>query len=159
MKALILLLVIAAMVGLLFWQFQTESVSLEHHQKKQQDLSVSKELATQQLCSDQAHDRFNLQGWQSQPTATFKGHFNAELGKCFALIENDSASLGTTWKNVTLTDAANGKNFASYSWRSEPGQKPADVPPFTCEVTVPSGERTDCTSETEFKNLIKTYLN
>jgi hypothetical protein len=158
MKSIILLLVLAALIGLLFWQYKTIPVSLKNHERKVKELSVSKSLAAQQQCHDQAHARFALLGLEGQASETFKSHYNAPLEKCFLQVENTSSSLDIVWKNVTLSDAASGSNFGSYSWRSTPGQRPSDVPPFTCEVTLPSGEKKDCASEAEFRSLIETYM-
>jgi hypothetical protein len=159
MKAIILLLVVAALAGLIVLQFKTLPGALENHQKKVTDLSASKGLAEQQTCHDQAQARFVKLGLAGQASETVKSHFSVALGKCFVQIENTSTSLDIVWKNVTLSDAISGDGFGRYSWRSAPGQKPSDVPPFTCEVTQPSGEKKECTSEDEFRNLVKVYMN
>ena len=159
MKSIILLLVIAALVGLIVWQYKTLPVALENQQKKVEDLNASRSVAAQQQCHDQAHARFIQLGLEGQPTQSFRSRYNTQLDKCYLQIENTSVSLDILWKNLTLSEAVSGINLGSYSWRSAPGQTPADVPPFTCEVTMPSGGKTECKSETEFRNLIKAYMD
>lgn len=158
MKSLILLAVIALMVGLLMWQYKTEYVSLEKHELHVKNLSVAKEHAVQDQCKDQAQARFRQLGWEGQGSATFKSHFNGKLDKCFVQVESTKASLDMVWSTVTLSDANSGHSLGSYSWRGAAGQKLADVPPFTCSVTMLSGEQRTCTSDAEFRSLIADYM-
>ncbi len=158
MKSIILLAVIALMVGLLMWQYKTEYVSLEKNELHVKDASVARQLAVQDQCKDQAQARFRQLGWEGHGAATFKSHFNAKLDKCFVQIESSKASFDMVWSTVTLSDANSGSNIGSYSWRGATGQKPAEVPPFTCVVTMLSGEHRTCTSDAEFRGLIAAYM-
>ncbi len=159
MKSIIIVLVLLMLAGLVAWQFNAQVLALKGHKQHVQEVAASRGItAQQQLCADQAHARFRLLGWDSQPSASFKGHYNAQLEKCFVQIENTSSSLGTVWKSTTLSDAIGGTTFGSYSWRGKPGQKSADVAPYTCEVTMPGGARSGCRSDADFKELIKTYM-
>jgi hypothetical protein len=159
MKSIIFVVVLLVLAGLVAWQFNAQLLALKGHKQKVQVAAVSRVVsAQQQKCTQQAHARFKSLGWESQPSASFKGHYNAQFDKCFVQIENTNSSLGTVWKSATLSDAISGTTIGSYSWRGAPGQKSSDVAPYTCEVTTPGGARTDCRSEAEFRELIKDYM-
>ncbi len=158
MRMIITLLVLAVMVGALVWQYKVQVLALEDHKRQQHDQSVSETVAVQAKCTAQAQQRFALLGLGSGQTATFKSHYDAKTDKCFVQVESTSSSLGTVWHNVTLYEAVKGIVFGTYSWRSVPGQKAADVAPYTCEVKLPSGERRTCRSDAEFKGFVRTYM-
>jgi hypothetical protein len=157
MKRFITLLILAAMCGLVWWQYQTQYSKLQSHQHQVKDESASQGLVLQHDCLTKALARFNFLGLASNKSANYKGHYSASLGQCYALIGSNETSLDTVWKHLTLYDA-DGKVFASYAWHSQDDQKAADIPPYTCEVTLPSGEERTCKSEADFRDLIGAYM-
>ena len=114
----------------------------------------------QERCAKQAREQFKQLGWDKEPMAGFTNHYNEKMNKCFVLIENTDAksSPGTIWTNVVLMDAFEGKELGLYSWHTEKDKKYWEVPPFQCEVTLPSGEKKICNSREEFDELIKVYM-
>ena len=90
----------------------------------------------------------------------FTNHYNEKLNRCFMLVEETDVKSdpGTIWTNKTLLDAFEGKELATYSWHSDKVKKYWQVPPFQCEVTLPSGEKKICNSGAEFDELIKVYM-
>jgi hypothetical protein len=157
MKTLITLLVLIAMVGLVMWQYKADYRALETRQQHVPDPSVAKDQEIQHDCADKAAARVKQLGLQYSKTTKYSAHFNATLNQCYALIENTDKSLDIVWNHITLYDA-DGKVFAAYAWHSQPGQSAADIPPFTCEVTLPTGEHRDCNSEGDFRSLVAAYM-
>jgi hypothetical protein len=158
MRMLIALLVLVVLTGLIMWQYKADVRVLEkHHEKIQQVSSSPQESDQQRDCTEQAFARYKGLGLESNKSASYKGHFSTGLNQCYELIESTDASLDTLWKRVTLYEA-DGKVFGSYAWHSAPDQKPADIPPFNCDVQMPTGEHKSCSSETEFRFLADTYM-
>ena len=145
------------MALLVMWQYKADYHALETRQQHTQAASVSADQQTQNDCTGKGAARFRQLGLQYNKAAKYSAHFNASLNQCYALIETSNVSLDTLWKHITLYDA-DGKVFAAYEWHSQPGQSAADIPPFTCDVTMPGGEHRDCTSESDFRNLTTAYM-
>jgi hypothetical protein len=62
------------------------------------------------------------------------------------------------WTFKSVSDAYEGRIFASYSWHSDKVKKYWEVPPFQCRVTLLSGVDKTCESSDEFDELIKAYM-
>lgn len=153
----ITLLFIAAMVALVVWQFRAQHALLETHQRHQQDAVAAHESEAQLRCNASALARFQVLHLEGNPSAKHRGHFNLARGQCYILIENSENSLDTDWKHITLYDA-DGKVFGSYGWHSESDRQPAEIPPYTCDVTLPSGAHQACKTEDDFRSLVGAYM-
>jgi hypothetical protein len=165
MKAIIIILLVAA-IGLsvlLFRQNVTiasqgarlAAVDAELSALKQQSKSVSLDL--QVKCSEQAKKAF-VQGGFKANTAGYENHYNAKLNKCFIDMQN-TTSLGKEFlTNRYVFDAVEGKQYGTYGWRSVHGKKYWEVPPISCEVELPQGEKQHCNSEEEFSKLVQIYM-
>jgi hypothetical protein len=62
------------------------------------------------------------------------------------------------WTYLDVRDAFEGKRYGTYVWHTETSKKYLVVPPFTCEVTLPTGEQKACHSMDEFEELVKVYM-
>lgn len=158
MKSLVTLLAIAFMAAILFWQYRVSVIALEKHKQLVQDQSVLQGLEKQHRCAEQVFAVFRQRGLEYQRTASWKDHYSASMGKCFAQIETNALTLDITWHSVSVFDVATNIEVAGYSSRTSPGQKESEVTPFTCEVTLPSGARATCSSRDEFMARIKAYM-
>lgn len=166
-KAFVALVAVTLAAGL-YWNWKQTTVISE--QLRKIDGLTSKmssrpdinrvEIDLQEQCAKQAREQYNQSEWSKEPDAGFTNHYNQTLNKCFMLIGNTDAKIdpGTIWTNVTLVDAFEGKVLGSYHWHTEKGKKYWEVPPFQCEVTLPSGEKVFCKSQAEFDDLIKIYM-
>ena len=157
LKRFITLLVVGAMAALLIWQYRAQYAALQGHHEREQVASAAQDNEPQYQCNEKALERFRRLGLQDNATASHKGHFNTALNQCYMLIENSESKLDTNWKHITLYDG-DGKVFASYGWHSESGEKDTDIPPYTCDVALPSGEHQTCKTEAEFRYLADTYM-
>jgi hypothetical protein len=154
---LVTVIILAAMFGLVMWQYNAQIKVLEKHHEKQQTQVVSQESEQEHQCAELAFSRYRTLGLEANRTAKYKGHYNTARNQCYALIESTDASLDTLWKRITLYDG-DGKVFGTYAWRSEHDRKPSDVPPFNCDVAMPTGDHRVCSSETEFRYFADTYM-
>jgi len=159
MKSLVTLFVIVLMAAILFWQYRVSVIALEKHKQLVQDRSVQQGLEKQHQCAEQVFAVFRQRGLQYQKAASWKDHYSASMGKCFAQIETNALTLDITWHSVSVFDVATNIEVAGYSSRTSPGQKESEVTPFTCEVTLPPDTRTTCSSRAEFMEMIKTYMH
>ncbi|MBS0462926.1 MAG: hypothetical protein JSS41_10710 [Proteobacteria bacterium] len=155
-RHVISLLILAALAGLLVWTFRAQRSALDAHQRKQEDVAAAQAAQVQANCAQAAQDRFVRLGLDAAAGGTYKGHFNTARNQCYQLIGSRRSAAGTDWKTFTLYDAS-GKVFGNYGWHSDSSGRAAS-PPYTCDVTLPSGAQQTCASETEFRQLIGAYL-
>ncbi len=101
---------------------------------------------------------FDAMSFSDANHARFTNHYNVKLDRC--LIETFTLQLEVNSSIFTkdVSDAFEGKEFASYAWISRAGKKYWEVPPTMCLVTMPSGEEKNCSSEDEFDKLIQIYM-
>jgi hypothetical protein len=120
--------------------------------------TVSLEFQTK--CSEQARKVFADLGYNKNQLAGYENHYNSQMNKCFIQVQNmdTKTSPGTigTYRNVF--DAFEGKEYGAYAWYTKKGKQYWEVPPFQCEVTLPSGEKKSCHSDGEFTELVKVYM-
>jgi hypothetical protein len=137
---------------------------LEEQQKQIRDLqaqvvglSKSEALDLDEKCSKQALADFHEAGYKEGGLDSFTNHYNAELRKCFILIQSADTKTekGKIWQNKDLWDAYERKNYAAFMWRSDPAKQ---VKPVECHVFMPTGEKKTCESAEEFDELVKTYM-
>jgi hypothetical protein len=164
--ALIFLLIVA--VAILGYLLHSQTSVLTDQQRQLRELSEkmvtnskSASLQLQGECAKQARLEYNEGGWKKEQMAGFTNHYNEKMNKCFMLIESTTPSTakdGTFFTNKTLSDAFEGQNYGLYVWQSDKKKKYWEVPPFECDVTLPSGEKKMCQSSDEFGELIKVYM-
>jgi hypothetical protein len=109
-------------------------------------------------CAKQAAEMFRYSGLDKNQMGGYISHYNPKLGKCFIQTGSMATFGKTLWTYKTLFDAFEQKQYGDYSWHTDPVKKAWEVPPFTCTVTMPSGEEVFCKSDAEFEQLIKVYM-
>jgi hypothetical protein len=117
-------------------------------------------LDLQEKCAKQAQKAFDKMQFQDRTLASFTNHYNVKLNRCFIETEQEMVPGGPDifWTYKFVSDAYEGKDFGSYVWHSDKVKKYWEVPPFQCQVTLPSGEEKLCKSSDEFDDLIKVYM-
>jgi hypothetical protein len=163
--ALIFALIVA--VGVLGWMLHSQNATLTDQQKQVRELDAKIEakaksggLELQAQCTKQAAIAFKESGWEKEQMAGYENHYNERLNKCFVIMQNTDVK-STPGQIITsrfLSDAFEGKNLGNYFWESDRKKKYWEVAPFTCDVTVPSGEKKTCKSSDEFEELLKVYM-
>ena len=157
MRHVIFLLVLICLGGAMWWMFKVDTQALAAHDRQQHEQATNQVLEAQHQCKELAQARLRVQHMPDGTTASAKGRYNAASSQCFALIESTTQAQDTQWKRITLFDQA-GKVYASYEWHNQPGQNPAGVPPYTCQLTPPGAAFHPCRSEDEFRKLVAPYM-
>jgi len=125
-----------------------------------QRLSAAASFDFQERCAKQAREQFHQLGFDKREMTGFTNHYNEKLNRCFMLVDSTDVKTnpGAMWITLELFDAFEGKELATFSWHSDKVKKYSEVPPFQCDVTLPSGEKKICNSREEFDGLIKVYM-
>ena len=155
---LILLLVAAVGLGVLAGQRAVPIKELRVQRALANDRSKAGSLALEAECAQQAKIEWLDSGYKRKDLATYQNHYNVKLNKCVMALEIRAVMEDVGWNTLTLYDAFEHKEFASYIWRTQPGKKFSEVPPVTCTVQAPSGGELACRSREEFDELIKAYM-
>ncbi len=162
MKAAAALLLLLC-VGLGVLAYRQGAALRQQRQQVQQlneKLSKTAELELQEKCAKQAREEFKLYGWDKHEMAVVSNHYNTRLNRCFMQIQDTDAKTvrGTIVTSRTVSDAFEGKIYASYIWSTQKNKKYWEVPPLECKVTLLSGEEKLCHSSDEFDELLKQYM-
>jgi hypothetical protein len=154
-----LTVVLIVIVCLLLYRTHTQSEQIDHLSPRPpvaETPSVAS-LDLQEKCAKQAAIAFHQQGF-SENDADYVNHYNVKLGRCFIQITKTSMSGNFPATTKSLSDAFEGKEFGSYLWINTEGKKYWEVAPRMCSVTLPTGEERTCTSDTEYDELSRAYL-
>jgi hypothetical protein len=119
----------------------------------------SASLELQAKCAEQARKAFAESGFKPTDGAIFENHYSAKLNKCFVHVQNTAATSTTTWTYRNVYDAFEGKAYGAYAWHTVGEKKYWEVPPVTCEVISPTGDKQLCHSDEEFTTLVKVYMD
>ena len=160
---------VAALLGIaliiLVGIMRTQSNNILDLQRELRDLDArlvqrSKADAVQAQCSEQARKVFEDSGYSKSQFAAYEHHYAAKLDKCVMRVLHTDAHTTqgkVIWAYINVLDAFEGKQYGTYTWRTETNKKYLIVPPFACEVTLPTGEQKTCQSMDEFEELVKVY--
>jgi hypothetical protein len=122
-------------------------------------------LAQQKMCDAQASKRFHdgriLDGHLKEDPSGMNGytsHFDPSVSVCYvwvrwAQIDKNGASFADT-----ISDAFEGRVYASYMWMNLQHKQAAEVAPTTCSVKPRGQDEITCTSEEEFDRLVDKYF-
>ncbi|HSP17277.1 MAG TPA: hypothetical protein VLV78_21215 [Thermoanaerobaculia bacterium] len=138
---------------------QVEHAVQQLNSNKAQE-TASESLELQAKCSAQARKEFEYEGLAKKDMAGYESHYSPELKRCFVATSLTDAKTNpkVIWTTRSVYDAFEGKEYATYVWHTVEGKKYWEVPPFQCEVTLPSGEKKICHSDDEFNELIQPYM-
>jgi hypothetical protein len=162
---LIFALIVA--VGVLGYLVHAQNTTLTDQQRQIKELSVKLEsksnsagLELQAQCAKQAAMVYKESGLDGKSFAGYVNHYNEKLNKCVVIVQNTDTKVapGRITNSRFVYDAFEGTSLGDYFWQSEKNKPYGDVPPFTCDVIFPSGERKVCHSSDEFDELLKTYM-
>ncbi len=162
---------VAAFLGIaliiLLGVMRTQSHNILDLQRDSRELNArlaekSKADEVRAKCVEQSRKVFDESGYSKSEFATYENHYAARLDKCMMRVLHTDAQTGrgkAIWIYIKLLDPFEGKQYGTYSWHTETNKKKYLVaPPFTCEVTLPTGEQQTCHSMDEFEELVKPYM-
>jgi hypothetical protein len=120
-------------------------------------------LSQQKMCAEQAKisfDEFDKAPTRGMKIATFStsytNHFDATMTTCYVEIFDSFSIDGgkTITTSKVVSDAFEGRTYASYMWTSDKVKKYWEVKPTLCTVTPRSQDEIICQSDTEFDSLV-----
>ncbi len=104
-------------------------------------------------CTDQARATFKASVWAKSPLSKFSDHYNPIINQCFLFIESTQTIGDDTSVFKTLINVTQSKQYGMWAKLGE-----GDDAPVRCTVTMPSGDEEPCGNETQFRMLIKRYM-
>jgi hypothetical protein len=122
-------------------------------------------LAQQKMCDVQASKRFHdgrmLDGHPKEDPSgmnAYTSHFDPSVNVCYVWvrwgkIDKDGASFADT-----ISDAFEGRIYASYMWMNLEGKKSSEVTPTFCSVKPRGQDEITCKSQEEFDRLVDRYF-
>jgi len=144
---------------LTYWVYQQEkaieTLKAEIAEKKK-DRSL---FEYQERCAEAARKSYSDMGFKNKEWAAFENHYNEKLNRCFIEITDVETNGGRIVTSKSIFDAVEGKQYGEYIWQSDKVKKYWEVPPILCDVISPSGEKTLCKSDDEYKELLKPYMD
>jgi hypothetical protein len=157
--ATILLVVVVGILGLFAY---SETVALRqqrlqiHELAAKLDSAKTASLELQGKCARQAQEF--LSQFENSDLHEAVNHYNARLNKCFVETRRVKFDFGTHTTSEVVSDAFEGKDYGSFIFVGKPNVADYLVSPLECEVTLPSGEKKNCSSSDEFDELVKQYM-
>jgi hypothetical protein len=150
--AIVLLLV---SVGILGYFVHSMNAILTDQQRQISNLATKAKASTldlQEKCAKQAASLFK-EGDAQKKAAPVENHYNQRLDRCFAMVYDESIVSGTVILIQDLYDAFGGTNLGTFVRSTgKNGQS------TRCFFTMLSGEEKKCSTEEEFKELVKIYM-
>ena len=114
----IVLLVVS--VGILILLLYSQTAALREQRRQVQELNAKLESKTASLdleekCAKQAHEAFNINGFEKDETAVLLSHYNEKLSKCFVQIESHDAKTipRTIYENKTVAVLSRARSMPS----------------------------------------------
>jgi len=110
------------------------------------------------MCDEQAARRFREntpdkeRDWDS-----YTSHYDPRVNVCYVRINRTFVGTANAL-TLTITDAFEGRVYATYVWSNPGNKKFWEVPPSNCEINVPGKDTIKCTSSDEFDSLTEKYF-
>lgn len=120
-------------------------------------------LQQQKMCAQQAKvsfdefDKAPTRGLKIMTISTsYTNHFDANTTTCYVEIFDSFSIDGgkTMTTSKVISDAFEGRTYASYMWSSDTVKKFWEVKPTLCTVTPRNQDEIICQSEAEFDSLV-----
>jgi len=116
-------------------------------------------LAQQRMCDERAEEEFHKYNKKPSPSDGYTSHYDARANVCYMMVH---AVMVDKDKSVsvsdTVTDAFEGREYASYIWINSEGKPYYEVPPTDCSVKPRGQPSIDCKSSEEFHSLVDKYF-
>jgi hypothetical protein len=122
-------------------------------------------LAKQNMCDAQAskvfHKGWKLEGHFKEDPSGMNGytsHFDPSANVCYVWVRWGKIDKGGVSFADTISDAFEGRIYASYIWVNLKGKKYWEVTPTLCSVKPRGQDEITCKSEEEFVSLVDKYF-
>jgi len=153
---IILIILLLVAVGILGYFVHSMSATLTDQKRQISDLSAkakTSSLDLQEKCAKQAAWVFKDSGSSQDSMATYQNHYNENLNKCFVMMADTKHVAGNLSHFRQLMDAFEGKDLGYFLKNVTDPSGPLD-----CRVTLPSGKEEHCSTQEEFEQLAKVYM-
>jgi hypothetical protein len=115
-------------------------------------------LAQQKMCDEQAEKEFHKSNPNASQYDSYTSHYDAEANVCYMMVTTVHTDHGGISFSDTVSDAFEGRGYASYMWINAHGKRFWEVSPAVCTVRPRGQESITCKSEDEFNSLIDKYF-
>ena len=111
------------------------------------------------MCDEQAAKRFiEYTEAKERDSDSYTSHYDPVVNVCYVRVNHMLVEGRTVGNSVTITDAFEGRVYATYFWSNPDGKKYWEVAPLDCQVNVPGKDSVKCTSSDVFDSLTEKYF-
>lgn len=115
-------------------------------------------LSQQKMCDEQAAKRFNEYiDQKARDFDSYTSHYDPSVNVCYVRV-NQTLVEKIPGNSSTITDAFEGRVYATYLWSNPKGKKYWEVAPTMCEIYLPAKDVITCSSSNEFDSLTEKYF-
>jgi len=114
-------------------------------------------LTQQKMCDERAEKEFHKYNPKASPADSYTSHYDAQANVCYMMVHTVLTDQGVSVSN-TVTDAFEGRGYASYIWINSQGKKYWEVAPTDCTVKPRGQAIITCKSSEEFESLVDKYF-
>jgi hypothetical protein len=114
-------------------------------------------LAQQKMCGEKAEKEFHKYNPKASPLDDYTSHYDAQANVCYMMVHTVLTNQGVSVSNI-VTDAFEGRGYASYIWINPQGKKYWEVAPNDCTVKPRGQAIITCKSSEEFEGLVDKYF-
>ncbi|HEX7686110.1 MAG TPA: hypothetical protein VF453_00325 [Burkholderiaceae bacterium] len=117
-------------------------------------------ITEQKRCAEIAAQAFARMGFDGvrHPLATFTNHYSRRFSRCYIDFQDTQVTGKSFAVDRQIVDALENKSYGSYMWINGTDKKYWEVKPAECYVLTSTGIKQICTSDKEFEQLAKTYM-
>jgi hypothetical protein len=122
-------------------------------------------LAQQKMCDAQASKRFHdgriSEDYLKEDPSGMNGytsHFDPSLNVCYVWVRWGKIDKNGASFADTISDAFEGRIYASYMWMNIEGKKSSEITPTLCNVKPRGQDEITCKSEEEFGRLVDKHF-
>jgi hypothetical protein len=116
-------------------------------------------LAQQKRCDEQAEKQFRKYNPKATPLDDYTSHYDGQAKVCYMMVHLVIVDKGKSVSvSNTVTDAFEGRGYASYIWINSQGKPYQEVAPTDCTVKPRGQPAITCKSSEEFESLVDKYF-
>jgi hypothetical protein len=115
-------------------------------------------LTQQKMCDERAEKEFHKFNPKASSSDDYTSHYDAKVNVCYMMVHIVLTDQNGISVSDTVTDAFEGRGYASYIWINTQGKKYWEVAPTECTVKPRGQANIICKSSEEFESLVDKYF-
>jgi hypothetical protein len=116
-------------------------------------------LTQQKMCDERAEKEFRKYNPKASLSDGYTSHYDARANVCYMMVHVVMVDKGKSVSvSDTVTDAFEGRAYASYMWINSEGKPYQEVAPTDCSVKPRGQPSITCRSFEEFEALVDEYF-